>query len=508
MTNTNPKNWLVLIGISLAAIMVPIDYTIVNTCLALIQRDLNMSIAQLQWLMTGFGITFCELLTVMGRLADILGRRRLTYLGCIGFGLASLGAGLSHSSFLLIIMRVLQGIFGAIMFPAGSAIITDAFPKKDQGKVLGIYGACMGIGLAIGPVLGGIITGLLNWRWIFFINIPVIIISLLICIPVLRESKHPCQLSIDWVGMILLILSLASLVFAISMGSEYGWGSLIIISTFIIAILSITALILIENKVKDPLLPFHLFTNHGFQASAWAYSIFVGFSWVVIFLTPLYLHDVVGFNTLQTGLMLLPMTIMTIIFPKISGHLYDRFKASVVMSIMFSTTIIAYLLFLFFQPNIPYWFIILVFIIYGASWGMGNGVGTPLAISQLENNNDVGVVAGAVITILNIAGVIILAFATTIFNYSQHYFLGYYLQQSATSFTATQIQAIHAALANPDQAANLIQQSSPAQATILLALFKTTFADGFRIVIALLLLLTLIGLPFALRSAKFLIKHD
>src|SRR3990167_1347114 len=222
MSNVHPKKWLVLIGVSLAAIIIPIDYTIVNTCLALIQNDLKMNISELQWLLTGFGITFCALLTVMGRLADILGRRKLNYIGCIGFGLVSLGAGLSHSAAMLITMRILQGAFGAIMFPSGSAIIADAFPNEQQGKVLGMYGACMGIGLAIGPVLGGLITTWLNWRWIFFINITIVLISLIICLPILRESKHITKTTVDWLGMIFLITFLASLVFAISMGGKCG----------------------------------------------------------------------------------------------------------------------------------------------------------------------------------------------------------------------------------------------------------------------------------------------
>jgi len=390
------------------------------------------------------------------------------------------------------------------MFPTGSAIIADAFPPSEHAKVLGIYGACMGIGLAAGTVLGGLITAFLSWRWIFFINIPTLFVSLLICISTLRESKLTQKISIDWLGMVLFIIALASIVFGLSMGRDYGWASMPILVAWILAVISSICLVRVENRAKDPLLPFHLLTNHGFQAGAWVYAVCVGFSWVVIFLTPLYLQDVIGLNTLQTGLMLIPMTAMTILFPAVAGHLYNKLGARKTLLLMFASSVFAFALFLFVSPESSIIFLILVFFVYGASWGMGNGVGTPLAIAQLENSNDVGVVAGAVLTVLNIAGVVALALATTVFSYAENGYLAHLLKQTAISLSADQIHAIRMALVDPDQAKQVIQQIAPQQAQQLFMLFQHAFNGAFRVVMGLLLVLSAISAPFALHAAKFL----
>ena len=249
MTMTNTNKWWVLIGTGIAAIIVGIDFTVVNTSLANIQHDLNMGISQLQWIMAGFGITFCALLVAMGRLGDITGRRKILYFGIIGFGLALLGAGFSTTPHFLIAMRVLQGVCGAAIFPCGMAITANAFPQEEQGRALGIYGSIVGIGLAFGPVLGSIIVTLLNWRWIFFINIPVVIVSLLICFVNVQESKMSDHASVDWSGAGLVIIFLGALSFAINEGSNFGWFSPVIIIAMLIAIVGFIGLIFVE---KDP----------------------------------------------------------------------------------------------------------------------------------------------------------------------------------------------------------------------------------------------------------------
>ncbi len=413
----NTRKWLVLLGVSISAICINIDFTIVNTCLSLIQASLSMSMNQLQWLMTGFGIAFCALLTVMGRFADIVGRRRLMYLGVFIFGLSSLGAGLAHSAWVLIAMRFLQGASSAIIFPCATALIVAAFPEEECSKALSLFGASIGIGLAIGPVLGGFITAFLSWRWIFLINVPIIFVSLSVLIPILQESKHPENISIDWGGIVLLVISLSSLVFAISTGSHYGWFSFSILGAFLLCIFSTLWLIKQETQQKNPMLPLFIFKNPGFQSGFFAYVLSMGLNWTVLFLVPLYLHTVLGFNTGKTGLFLLPLTLMTIILPGIAGKLLQHFGARFIIVLLFAVDISAFAGFLTFNSTTSTLFLIGILTLYGASWGIGNGVGTALAVAKLPSNDDVGVVSGAVITSMNIVGIIVLALSTVLFHY-------------------------------------------------------------------------------------------
>ncbi|HYF98086.1 MAG TPA: MFS transporter, partial [Coxiellaceae bacterium] len=216
MTNKSAsinKKWWVLLGVSIASFLGCIDFTIVNTALPAIQDGFNATMTELQWVINMFILALCSFMVVMGRLADIYGRRQILYIGMFVFGLSSLGAGLSPSVQWLIFFRLIQGISCAILYTATGAIVSNTFPPNERGKAIGILFGVNGLGLAVGPIFGGIIVSILSWRWVFLINLPLIIISLLICFASLTESlnkEHGAQ--IDWLGLTALILSLSTLV--------------------------------------------------------------------------------------------------------------------------------------------------------------------------------------------------------------------------------------------------------------------------------------------------------
>src|SRR3989338_1905644 len=300
MSNSQRK-WWVLIATGLSGILIAIDYSIVNTSLANIQRELQASVNQLQWIMTGFGITFCTFLVIMGRLGDLLGRRKLLYIGIIGFGLSSIAAGAATVPWQLIAARVFQGVFGATLFPCGMALTAAAFPADEQGRALGIYGSLLGSGLAFGPVLGGIITYFFSWRWIFFINVPVVLVSILLCFLFVAESRLDEKIKIDWWGLLLLTASLAMLVLAISQGLEWGGSSLPIISLFVGSVILLIIFIVVENKTAMPLIPFHYMHNPRFFIGNLIFIASCSINWPVVFLVPLYLQNVLNYSSLATG---------------------------------------------------------------------------------------------------------------------------------------------------------------------------------------------------------------
>ncbi len=417
--NNIRKAWLTLIGVGIASITVNIDFTIVNTSLANIQRDLHASVIDLQWVMAGFGILFSTFLVTMGRLGDLYGHRKLLYVGMVIFAIASLGSGIAQSIHFLIVMRMLQGFSSAIIFPTAMAIAANAFPKELQGRALGIYGSFMGIGLAFGPVFGSIIVGLLNWRWIFFVNIPIILTSLAICLPILQESKEKITPAIDWLGAFLITIALATLIFAINQGPMYGWHSAVIISCFAAAIIFTLLFIMVERRLDNPLIRFRLFLNRGFLAGVAVCCILVMLAWPVLFVMPLYLHIALGFSTTLVGVLIFTITIMTVIAPPVSGYYYDRKGPNVLIHAIFALAIISLLMFSQFGPHSPLFFIIPAFIIFGAAWGIGMGMFIPLSLSEISDPQDSGVATGVLLTVANVMAVISLTINTTLFNYGK-----------------------------------------------------------------------------------------
>lgn len=411
------RRWLVLFGVGISGMLVAVDFTIVNTVLKAIQVTFDASMNTLQWVMTGFGITFSSILISAGRLADLIGRRKILYIGMIGFGLASLGAGLSNTILMLILCRVLQGVFGAVIFPSGMAITSNAFPPSEQGKAIGIYSSVLGIGLAIGPVLGGFITSIANWHWIFLINVPLLLLSLGICISVVTESRIEGDIDIDWTAMLLLVIGLACFVFAVTQSEVYGWMNIIILLPFILSLVLFFCVALIERKATMPLLPPALFFNNKFVIGMTIYSICVGMVWTSLFFIPLYLQNIFNMTEMETGVWLLPMTIMTVIAPIISGAMFDKQGPFLSTVIAFTLSILGYILFLFFSINFVAWLVLISFICAGFAWGIGNGISIPIALSSAQTQENPGLISGAAITILNVFGVVILSISSAIYHH-------------------------------------------------------------------------------------------
>src|SRR3990167_6279625 len=184
-----PHKWRSFIGIALLSFGCYLDYTIVNVALPTIQQQLHANLVTLQWVMNIYFLALCVLATVMGRCGDIYGRRRLFYTGVFIFAIASVLAGCAYNIHWLIIGRLLQGIGAAIVFPLGPSLLPQSFPEKDRGKAIAWFGSVGGIALALGPVLGGLIVSYFGWRWIFFINIPLIFLGFIFCFSVIQESK-------------------------------------------------------------------------------------------------------------------------------------------------------------------------------------------------------------------------------------------------------------------------------------------------------------------------------
>ncbi len=422
LTEANRK-WWILVGVSIASFLGCIDFTIVNTALPAIQTGLSASVTQLQWIINIFILALSTFMVIMGRLADIYGRRLLLYIGMTVFGVASLGAGLATSIDGLIFFRLIQGISCAILYTASGAIVSNAFPVEERGKAIGTLFGVNGIGLAIGPVIGGILVSALSWRWIFLVNVPAILISLTICFISVHESRNLESSKIDWFGFVALLIALPCLILGLTQGAAWGWSSVTTLSIFAVAILMFITFYFIEMKVDVPIIQFHLFINRMFITSIVATFALALFYCLAFFLMPLYLHNIRNETGYMIGLMLLPTTAMVALLSPIVGRVVDKFGAKLPLVIGFIFFTLSAFLQTQFAENSSLFYILLAFIFMGIGWACILGPSTVAALSSLPES--MGAVAmGSSWTLHNIGGAVGLGVGVVVYRiYAQQSFI-------------------------------------------------------------------------------------
>ena len=306
--NTNP--WLVLCLVCLAQFMVVLDATIVNVALPSIQADLKVAEADLQWIVNAYTLIFGGFLLLGGRAGDILGRKRLFLVGVVVFTGASLLNGLASSPELLIAARGLQGLGAAFVAPAALSILTTTFPEGPQRtKAMGVWAAIATGGAAVGLLLGGVLTDFLSWPWIFFVNIPVGIAAFLLSLRFVPESRAEAEHRIfDLPGAVTVTAGLIALVYGIVQVQESGWTSASTIGFGLLALVLLTAFVVIELKQRAPLVRLDIFRERTLRAANLSMLLVASGLFAMFFFNTLYVQRVLGFSPLQAGLAFLPVT--------------------------------------------------------------------------------------------------------------------------------------------------------------------------------------------------------
>jgi len=315
-------------AVSVATIMLLLDITVVNTALPEIQRDLKASFTDLQWVIDAYALTLAAVVLTAGSLADRLGRRRVFAAGLVVFTVASLLCGLAPDPTALNLARALQGIGGAVMFAVSLALIAQEFPAgRERGTAMGIYGASIGVAVAIGPLVGGALTQGLGWEWVFFINVPIGVAALAVTYLRLRESRDPDADRIDWGGLVTFSGSLFLLVLALVRGNDEGWGSTVIVALLAGAALLMAAFLVVERRVAQPMLPLGLFGRRAFtgvQLAAFALS---GSMFAMFLYLTLFMQGFLGLSALEAGVRYLPITLITLLAAPVAGALLGKVHA-------------------------------------------------------------------------------------------------------------------------------------------------------------------------------------
>jgi EmrB/QacA subfamily drug resistance transporter len=319
------RRWWTLGAMCFALFMIMLDNTVVNVALPSIQKDLDSSISGLEWTVNAYTLSFAVLLVTGGRLGDIFGRRRMFVFGVMVFGLASAFIGFSQSEAWLVFGRAVQGLGAAFMMPATLSIISNAFPPHERGKAIGTWAGVSALALAIGPVVGGFLVENVSWQSIFFLNVPVAALAVFVTLAATRESRDESSTHrVDIPGVAFVSAGLAALVLALVEGNAWGWGSAGILALLAVAAMSLTAFVIAEQRVVEPMVDFTFFRSRSFVGSNLVAFIVTFAMLAMFFFLALYMQNIKGYSPLQAGVRFLPSTVIIIFAGPIAGRLSDR----------------------------------------------------------------------------------------------------------------------------------------------------------------------------------------
>ncbi|HEY8235964.1 MAG TPA: MFS transporter [Gaiellaceae bacterium] len=402
------RRWSALALIVTAQFMVILDVAIVNVALPSIKSDLNFSQTNLQWVVSAYAIMFGGALLLGGRLADLLGRRRLFITGLALFAASSLLCGLAWSESSLIAFRAVQGLGGALLAPAALSLLMTRFAEgRDRNLALGIYGAASGSGAAVGVLLGGVLTSYLSWSWIFFINVPVGVAAIALAPLLLQESRADVtHRHFDFPGAASITAGLMLLVYAMTRATSDGWGSGSTLALLAGAAALVLAFVAIELRSPSPLLPLRIFRSRTLSAANAAMAIVGAVAFSEFFVLTLYLQDVLHYSAVMSGAAFAGFALSVVVLSNVAQVIVGRFgvRPTLTAGLLLSAISVAWL------TQLPvdghyFWNLFPAFVLGGAGMGLSF---VPVTIASLTGveRSDAGVASGLINTSRQIGGAI------------------------------------------------------------------------------------------------------
>ena len=385
---------LLLIGLIIAMFFSALDGTIVGTAMPKIVGDLG-GLSLMTWLTTAYLLTSTTVVPIAGKLADLLGRRSVYIAGLIIFMAASALCGIANNMTELIIYRGIQGIGGGVMMPMAMIVIGDMFTGKERAKFQGVFGGIYGLASIIGPQIGGWIVDSLNWKWVFYINLPVGIIATIFIALGLKGRKNTGPINFDIAGMVTMIIGVVSLLLGLSLGGvKYDWNSWQVIGLFALALVGIVTFVIVENKAKEPILPMHFFKNRTFVTlNLIGFFMTIGMFGAIMFV-PFFMQGIVGVSATASGTIMTPMMVTMIITSIIGGQLVYKIGIKPqIMSGMFVMAAGLYLLTTLDMDSSK-----LIATTYMGVIGLGLGLVMPtitLALQETFDKTELGVVTSS-----------------------------------------------------------------------------------------------------------------
>ncbi len=390
-----------ILGISCSIIIIAMYWAALNTALPTIQTEFSASISQLQWILNIFGISLASSIVLIGRLADNFGRKKIYTICLICAIIGFTGSGFSRNLLELTFYQAFIGLSAAGILPVSQAILSHIYPKNKRASALGLWAAIVGISLSLGPLYGGAILQFFSWSWLFFVNIPITVLALILVTVFMEETKNPDAQPIDLIGTVLLILTISSFIIAVLEGKN--WSNKIIASLYIFSGLMLFILLLIEKKATAPILHPTLFKSKQFLLATTANSTVLFYVWGGFFLIPLYLENIHTYSVGIIGLTMLFVSLPLACCSIFIGKYYSRIGPKPLIISGFILLIISTCILITFTGETSYLVIAIALFLYGLGWGLTWSPTTTAAVSTLSLN-EAGIASATFITFQEIGG--------------------------------------------------------------------------------------------------------
>ena len=469
---------LVLLTMCFALFMAMLDNTVVNIALPTLSTDLNAGVSGLQWIVDGYVLVFASLLLTGGILGDRYGRKRMFIAGLVGFTLASLGCGLSSSTGMLIAFRALQGVGAALLLPGTLSILTVTFPEHERAKAIGIWAGVSGLALSLGPTLGGWLVEHVGWESIFFLNVPIGILGVVVASRVVRESTAEDARQLDLGGLALGTAALFSMTYGLIEANQKGWGDPLIVTTIGASVVLFGAFIAFERRTAHPMMPLHFFKIPAFSAgNAVSFAISLGM-FGTFFFASLYMQIVRGYSAFEAGVRFLPLTLMILVAAPNAGRYASKHGSRIPMIFGLATAGTGLLLLSFVGRTTPYLVMLPIFMVMG--FGMASTM-TPMtaAVMNAVGPQRAGLGSATTNTSREVGGVFGIALLGTLLTTK--------LKSSLTGaigglgLTAAQQSAVLETAGHGRLEPSVLQSLSPEQAGGVANAFGGAFLDGFQL---------------------------
>nr|WP_109750104.1 MFS transporter [Mycolicibacterium bacteremicum] len=383
-TLTPRRKAIVLASCCLSLLIVSMDATIVNVAIPSVRTDLGATASQLQWVIDIYTLVLASLLMLSGAMGDRFGRRRVFQIGLTVFAVGSLLCSLAPGIDALIAARFVQAIGGSMLNPVALSIISQVFTGPvERARAIGIWGAVVGISMALGPTVGGLLIHLISWRAVFWINLPICLAAIVLTAVFVPETRSETMRNVDPVGQLLAVLFLFGTVFALIEGPALGWGHPRVITAALVAVAAFAAFLRFESRRADPFIDLRFFRSVPF-ASATVIAICAFASWgALLFMMSLYLQGARGYSAVQTGLIYLPIAVGALIFSPLSGRMVGRYGARPSLLISGTMIVVASTVLALLPEDAPVWTLMVVFAVFGIGFSMVNAPITNAAVSGM-----------------------------------------------------------------------------------------------------------------------------
>ncbi|KRE27980.1 MFS transporter [Mycobacterium sp. Soil538] len=381
---TPRRKTIVLVSCCLSLLIVSMDATIVNVAIPAIRTDLSASPAQMQWVVDIYTLVLASLLMLAGATGDRFGRRRVFQTGLVLFAVGSLACSLAPTIDTLIGARLLQGIGGSMLNPVALSIISQIFVgRQERARALGVWGAVVGISMALGPIVGGLLIQTVGWRSVFWINLPICAAALLLTAIFVPETKSATMRNVDPIGQLLAVVTLFGVVYTLIEGPVLGWTHARVVGVAVVAAAALAAFLRYESRRHDPFLDLRFFRSIPFtSATASAVSAFAAWG-AFLFMMSLYLQGERGYSAMHTGLIYLPIAVGALVFSPLSGRLVGRFGARPSLVIAGVLIAAASTMLTFLTASTPVWSLLVVFAVFGIGFSMVNAPITNAAVGGM-----------------------------------------------------------------------------------------------------------------------------